>query len=369
MRTTTAIRSLLTAAALSVTATTLAPATPAHALEEPAYIWNEATGGMAVSGTYTPVVGDFAGPGLFADDVVWYAPGAGADHLWLNDATPMDPGFTTSVLPAVSGSYTPVVGDFSGTAHDDIFWYAPGNAADYLWTSDGDGTFTSTPKPVSGTYAPVTLDDGAGKDDIVWAKPGGGPGHVWSFEGMASHISTPMTSPAGSKPIVGRFNAGACADIFWYAPGAAADSLWHMNCAGTAGSVVPQAVNGTYQPVVEHLGPNGDALSDILWFANGTSHLWQSDGDGTWTTEVHDIPVAGTPLPTANNWGVVHIYAPAAADLVFWDTFGGNYVAPTLNTEHGAGWTPVIGDFVGFEADIFWYKAGSATERLFYEHA
>ena len=338
----------------------------AVAIDPPVEMWQETAAGLAVSGTYTPIVGDFGGVGGLLDDIIWYAPGATTDYLWTSDG---DRTFTTQPLPVqVSGSYTPLVGDFAGSGLDDIFWYAPGAAADYLWTSTGDG-FTTTPLSVSGSYQPVVADDlGGGKDDIVWAKVGGGPGSIWSFEGGGAYLTHAITSPTGSRPLVGHFNGGVCADVFWYAPGTSPDALWFLDCSGNIGANIPQTVNGTYQPTVNSYSPppGADELDDILWHRHpGGSSLWQSDGDGTWTSSAHTIPVAGTPLPTAKNWGFAHIWSPTLPDLVFWKTAADDYVAATDNTQLGSGYQPVLGNFVGAGADIFWYAPGNGAERLF----
>jgi hypothetical protein len=354
------LRSLLVGAVLALAA--LAPGSPAAAALDPAQVfWTETTAGLAVNGTYTPVVGDFGGPGAH-DDIIWYAPGAGADHLWLSDG---DGTFAKQALQAVNGTYEPVVGDFVGDGLEEVLWYGAGGAPDVLWHNVGGGAFASLPVTVNGVYDPVVLDDLAGHDDVIWAPPGGGAGSIWSFENGGAYITNAVDVPAGTQPLVGHFSAGVCQDVFWYGPGATADQLWLLTCNGQKG-VHPQAVFGTYQPVVQQLTQGGAAVDDILWYrSNGLSTVWHSDGDGTWTSSSHDIPFAGTPLPAAGNWGVAHIWVPNGQDGIFWDQAGaGDHVAPLLNTEMPATYTPIIGRFTGTNADIFWYRAGASAERL-----
>lgn len=366
-RTTRSIRRAVAAGVAAATALLAVPA-PAHALDPALAFWDESTAGLAVNGTYTPVVGNFGNPLTPADDILWYAPGATTDYLWLSNG---DATFDTMASPSqVSGTYTPIVGDFAGNGLDDIVWYAPGSGQDWLWTSTGL-SFTSTPLSISGTYAPSVLDDEAGKDDIIWARPGGGAGHVWSFEGMGTYLSTPITSPAGSRALVGMFGDGTCADVFWYAPGPAPDALWLMNCAGTAGSTYAQTVNGTYQPVVADLRDTFNGWDEILWYRSGApSTLWSPNGDGTWHAESQTVPLAATPLPAGNHWGLVQFWSPVAQDLILWGSGPGDpgHLGPLLNTEMPAGSIPVIGAFVGNSDDIFWYRPGPGAERLFHQH-
>lgn len=369
MTATRSLRRSLAAGVVAATALATAPA-PAHALDPPVAFWSERTADLAVNGTYLPVVGDFGAPLSPADDILWYAPGATTDYLWysLGNGT-----FDKDVAPVqISGSYTPVVGDFAGTTADDIVWYAPGAAQDYLWTSIG-GDFTSTPISVSGTYVPAVLDDQVGKDDILWAAPNGGAGHVWSFEGGGAYLSKPITSPTGSRPLVGRFGPGSCADVFWYTPGPGADSLWWMDCAGQA-STTPQTVNGTYQPVVADLdATDGAGWSEILWYRTGApSTLWSPTGDfGKWeVVDQFTIPLAGTPLPVSSHWGAVQIWSTTAQDLISWGDGPTDdaFLGPVANTEAPVGAMPVIGRFVGHGEDIFWYRPGPGAERLFHRH-
>lgn len=366
MPTARSLRRSLAAALAGVLALAATPA-PAHALDPPTAFWSEATAGLAVNGTYTPVVGDFGNPLSPADDILWYAPGAATDYLWLSLG---NASFDTQASPdQISGTYTPVVGDFAGNAADDIVWYAPGAAQDWLWTSIG-GDFTSTPLSISGSYVPAVLDDQVGKDDIIWAAPNGGAGHVWSFEGGGAYLSRAIASPAGSRPLVGRFGDGSCADVFWYAPGPAADALWWMDCAGQA-TTTPQTVSGTYQPVVANLLNDGSGTDEILWYRTGAqSTIWSPTGDlGSWSAQQFTVPLAGTPLPVSSNWGAVQIWSTAAQDLILWGVGPGDeFIAPVANTEMPAGSIPVIGSFVGAGKDIFWYRPGAGAERLFHRN-
>lgn len=359
----------LTAAGLALAASlTAVPApAPAHALDPAVPLWEQAGAGLSVSGRYRPIVGDFGNPTAAGDDILWYAPGSAADHLWLSNG---DATFEKVAPPQVDGTYTPIVGDFAGDGLDDIVWYAPGAAPDWLWTSTGAG-FTPSPLSISGTWSPVVLDDLVGKDDIVWAREGGGAGHVWTFTAGGAFATRAITSPAGSRPVVGHFSPGPCGDVFWYAPGPAPDALWWMDCTGAA-ITAPQTVNGTYQPVVVDLRGDGAGVDEILWYRSGApSAVWTSTSTiGTWSTESVTIPVAGRAIPVRGLWGLVHLWSTTGPDLAYW-TDGptdGPFLGPVASAELPAGSLPLVGRFVGGTEGIFWYRPGPGAERLFHQH-
>ncbi len=52
---------------------------------------------------------------------------------WCGNANVDTSAAFTSTSPSVYGTYEPFTGDFDGDGIDDIFWYAPGTAADTIW--------------------------------------------------------------------------------------------------------------------------------------------------------------------------------------------------------------------------------------------
>lgn len=73
------------------------------------------------------VVGDFDGDG--ADDLLWYAAGAGDETVWrLRSAQP-----ERVAAPALTADATPCVGDFDGDGCDDVLWHAPGEPRMPVW--------------------------------------------------------------------------------------------------------------------------------------------------------------------------------------------------------------------------------------------
>src|SRR3546814_4516621 len=78
------------------------------------------------------------------------------------------PTYTTTPL-VIDGLFDPVAGDYDGNGATNVLWYAPGPAADRLWSFVPGGSHASTEARVNGTYAPVAGDfDGNGLDDILW---------------------------------------------------------------------------------------------------------------------------------------------------------------------------------------------------------
>lgn len=363
------------ALALSLVGGTVGTSAPAGAAPrtEPSPFYNESSLPQ-LSGTYTPVVGDFENSSSY-DDILWYAPGAGAEQFW-TDTT--DKIFTPKSLGnKVNGTYTPIVGDFTGDDLDDILWYSPGSGADSLWKTSGKATWTSYPVAINGTYAPVVLDDRDGKDDIIWSKPGGGVGSVWSFTGTGSqHVTHGVTTPADTKPLVGDFNGDLLADVFWYGPGVVVDKLWRGNGSGTF-AVTTQSVGGTYQPLVLELDGGGPtkshhpssggrfspiATDDIFWFKpGGASSIWYGRTDGGWDQipSVGVVGADGTLLPGKGNL-TVFLWSKTHPDMVWSD----GEIMAAHNTEFGAGYIPIVGNWFGTH-EIVWYKPGSAPEVLF----
>jgi hypothetical protein len=367
-------RTLLTAtiAASALVGPLATTAAPAAAAPKSSGAYTEFDVGQ-VGGTYTPVVGDFSDVDYY-DDLLWYAPGAGAETLWTGTGN----AFTKKSLGnVVGGTYTPLVGDFTGDGLDDIFWYGPGAKPDTLWQSSGAATFTNIPVSVGGTYAPLVIDDLTGKDDILWANPNGGAGSIWSFTGTgAQHQSHAVSSVAGAKPLTGDFDGDHYGDIFWYGPGAIADALWSGNGSGAFATKV-QNVSGTYTPMVAQLTPHQicpkclsvpdqfaggqDESDDIFWFrSSGQTAVWYGRSDRNWDQTLGGtFDTTGTLLP-GNGDGTAFLWSPTQPDKIWSD--GG--IFPTGNTEMGAGYTPIVGNWYGSPGVLF-YKPGPAPERLF----
>lgn len=173
------------------------------------------------------------------------------------------------------------------------------------------------------------------------------------------------------QSLVGNFNGDAASDIFFYAPGPAADSLWLMDCSGNAGSTFAQTVNGTYQPVVGDFHDESNGWDEIFWYRTGAqSTMWTPNGDGTWDPDSLTVPIAATPIAAASSWGVIQFWSPSEQDLIFWGEGPGDdaRLSPLTTPELPSAAIPVVGAFVGNGADILWYQPGARAERLFHRN-
>ncbi|QXC60036.1 hypothetical protein KSP35_16935 [Aquihabitans sp. G128] len=358
----------------------LALAAPAHAA--PLAFFNEQpasadTDYNDVSGT--PLVGDFDGDGR--DDVFFYRPGAAGERIKFGTTTGFENDFGADL--SVSGTFTPLVGDYDGNGVTDVFWYAPGKAADYLWLFFTGGSHTSTAKPVNGTFKPIVGDfasnDEQSRDDIFWYAPGTGADFLWKAGPGASFTSIARTINGTYTPVVGSFtpdpstggSTDSTLDIFWYASGPTVDSLWKGNGAGAFTSKAFNAPDGAV-PVVGYF--DGYGVQDILWNrAAGADSVWLADPD-TLTFSTHPANVPSTAKAIVGEWLVpdepILLWSPNAADHLWfpqgepgtWD-----YYELSNNTDMGAGYVPVTGDFNGDgHRDLYWIKYDVGGDRLWY---
>ena len=215
---------------------------------------------VAVGSDYEPVVGDFDGDGR--DDVFWYGRGSARDYLWYGRTT----GFIGQNVNA-PGAWTPVAGDFDGDRHFDILWYAPGSAQDYLWHG-GNRRFTGQAITVRGAnYEPFAGDfDGDGRWDVYWYQPGTGTDVVWWGAGRGVFTSRPLAVDGDYEPVSGRLNLGRRHDILWYGPGTVPDAVW-LARAGRTFESFPKVIGGHFQPFAGDF--DGDGPDDVFFYGPG----------------------------------------------------------------------------------------------------
>jgi hypothetical protein len=230
-----------------------------------------------VPDTRQVVSGNFyAGP---RDEVFYYRPGKSPDDLYTITKVSGQPQFNLVGSFTVDGTYTPLVGDFDGDNFDEILWYAPGRAPDYLWNFTSYSTVESLAYTVNGHYSRPTVGDytGDGADDILWYNPGFGADYFWEYNRGGGFTSRRADSNGHYVPVSGSFTWDTTDDIFWYAPGTATDWLWDYLPGSTDFRSSPQTVNGTsYQPFSLDAFADGLGSEDIFWYAPGTAR------DGYW---------------------------------------------------------------------------------------
>ena len=258
------------------------------------------TKSVPVGGTFTPIVGDFDGNGF--DDIVWYAPGSAADHLWLFKAN----GTHADLALSISGTYRPTVLDANADGRADILWYSP-TSTDSLWLF-GAGATSHTVKSISagpgytlvaGNFG-VTPGSGAVADRVVFFNPSGAD-YFWTFDDAGNHTSATLPALDGNYRLLsGQFIEETYGSIFFYGPGSLPEVVWAFG-PGAGGDVsveTPGQVNGTYTVQTGDFDHNG--LSDIAFSAGSTTTIWKLKFDGSHSQlVVNGLPNPGLTRPVA----------------------------------------------------------------------
>lgn len=271
---------------------------------------------ITVNGSYVPLMGflDCGAGGSIG--FFWYAPGPAADHMWtnldVNDSGQLE--HSSQSVP-VNGTYEPFVGDFDGDDCDDIFWYAPGAANDFVWYGTPTG-FDSRPVTVKGTgYDPQVGDfDGDERDDIFWYSTTGGTESIWrggATRGAFAKTTAPQVSYSGYR--LSSFGSG----ILFHRPGPGQDYIWEDIEAGAPAPTasVPVTINGTYEPYFNF---------GILLYGPGSGPdnlIINYDPDGTLQTiggTISGTYRATVPPPTEGPGGAILFHAPGPATDYLW---------------------------------------------------
>ncbi|WP_426571900.1 FG-GAP repeat domain-containing protein [Aquihabitans sp. McL0605] len=241
---------------------------------------------FTVTNSYIPVIGDFDGNGI--DDILWYAPGSGADKLWLFTGATAH----TSVAVSISGSYRPTVLDADGDSRDDILWYSS-SGADSLWlfgsgaTSHVSKAITAGPgyQIVAGHFGLPAA--GQPQDRVVFYNPSGND-YFWTFDTHGNHTSALLPAIDGSyKLLPGQFFEETYGGLVFYGPGSLPEKEWAFG-PGPGGDVAPEddipAIAGTYTTQVGDFDGNG--FTDIAFTSGTTTTVWNFTDSGSHTQNV-----------------------------------------------------------------------------------
>ena len=332
-------------------------------------------GAAPIAGTSRQAIGDVDGDGR--GDVVAHGPGSAPDRIAYGRD---DWGFDVR-SHSISGSYTPIVGNFHGAvgSPDDILWYAPGSAGDFLWVGQTNRTFSSVAVTVNGSYTPMVGDvNGDGWDDIFWFAPGAGADVLW-YGGATGFTSRTVTSVGPTRAAIGDFNGDGKDDIFLHGPGSRTDAIWLGT--STPGSLVRRnlSIGGTYTPIAANL--TGSSADDVLLYAPGAAadFLWVGGvsvgsstasraGFGQLSTRVSGsyFPVVGD--LDANGYDDIVWYAPGSAPDAVW--FGRSTGLPISRSITASGiYRPLVGDVDGDDGDdIVWFSTSATTTPVWWSY-
>jgi hypothetical protein len=317
----------------------------------------------SATGTYRPLALDADGDGR--GDVLWYAPGAAPDPLWLGRGA----GRFDTVGLVVSASYDHVLaGDLDGDGADDVLWYSSATGSAFAWIGFDGSRYRSVRLDPGRGRRPVLVDrDGDGVVEILWYGPGARPDH-WSIWDGSGFRSLARTVSGTYLPLVGDFDGDGRDDIFWYAPGPGPDALWLHTGSGAVRNVAVNVV-GSYFPLVGDF--DGDGRDDIFWYAPGPTadSMWWGAPNGAFDRSAAAVTTVFTPI-------VVDLEGDGRDDLIWYQPGPGRDTwwrwspdrrivggAVDLPTRH----QPVVGAFSSGGSDgVLWYQPGPVPEGVWW---
>lgn len=267
-----------------------------------------------ITGNRIPLVGDFAGNDTI-DDIFWYGPGATSDILWKSkgegsfEATSFSVKgtYTPTVVNSKTGSdilwwkqgvaitsvwdfgaatgrstnltianpkwAQPVVGDFNGDTHGDIFWFNSGLDAESLSAGLGNRYNTLPAPSVFHDYKPVVvrLDGfgGSGHDHILWWSATNSNMAVWradtGFRWESTVIKMQTTKTTTPIPLRGTKNT-----FIWNWDTAGDDHFWKRNANGSQWNVGTNNTEPSSNAIPIPLATKG-TTTQILWHVPGYS--------------------------------------------------------------------------------------------------
>jgi RHS repeat-associated protein len=283
-----------------------------------------------------PVAGDFDGDGR--DDAFFYKPGSGTgneDHMFWGSGRAAF-GAASDTYPVNSTYGHVVAGDFNGDGFEDLFFYQPGSASDWVWFWFGrhGGGYNAKSFGVSNTYTPLVGDfDGDSYSDIYWYGSGAASDTLWfgddDVDAAGTSFDTGTTTVNGVYlPVTGDFDGNGADDIFWYAPGSTADAIWYFSTSvRNQWTSVSKTVSGTFTLVAGNF--DGDGFSDVMFHtaSSAVDNVWwgQASQAGFGPTGQSDPNLTGTFVPFAGDFDGdgkddLFAYSASGADTMWWGT-------------------------------------------------
>ena len=222
-----------------------------------------------VGSGFRPVAGDFDADGIH--DIFWYGPGSARDRLWRGGIG----GDFTSVNATAGGNTRvwPVAGDFDGNGHSDILFAEGGRLSTLRRYNDTGYSNGSAQVPANSAVRAGDIN-GDFRDDLVWYDSSTGLVQLWfgRTNGTFAKVSERVGAGQNYRPVLADISGDFRADLLWYGPGSTKDSLWRGR-ANTSPYFAKESadlrVGGNYQPVALDL--NGEGTEDIYWYAPGAT--------------------------------------------------------------------------------------------------
>nr|WP_246232402.1 VCBS repeat-containing protein [Nakamurella aerolata] len=299
-------------------------------------------------------------------DALFYAPGTGADYLWLGKGSGQ---FTSVRLPAINDTYAVTVADIDGDGRDDLLFNQQSKGVLSVWRSNGNGTFSSKEYKIPPKTQVIPFRGQGGRlAQLLLYAPGTAPDAVWTWTG--SSFATKRES-IGTNYIVrvGDFDGNGREDILFYAPGTATDYIWFHSISGSR-TIKSYVVNSNYQVQVGNF--DGDRATDILWYAPGGTpdYVWFGGPNanfsqpsfamgGSYQPVVADLPNVGR--------DAVYWFAPGTSpDLL--SRWSSGRALSTSGIELDGTDQPTVGKFSASGGDgIIWYSPGPQPHWIWWQ--
>lgn len=245
---------------------------------------------------------------------------------------PFNDNFQSTRIVA-NGTYVPVVFDIDCDGDEDIIWYGPGSAADYLWTITGTDPleYTSSRLSISGRdYRPQIFGPASteGCTALLWNSPSG-QDHVW-YPKVLARGATPAAAPTqiDSFPVTidGDYLTAAIGDrssselnsidVLLYGVGDDPEQILHETSRGVFELVEAPPIPSGYDSIttVELGGSENARLDSVV--------LLDDEGDDVIYEQYRGaVPAIGSPTPrTLTN------QRPSGSQLIgplFFEALGG----------------------------------------------